>query len=178
MLTISIPKQELFLDDIQEFISIGPWELNFEHSLISISKWEMKFKKPFLKKEERSQEESLYYIRCMLLNDYKEDVCSFLSIDNIKEINNYVIDLQTATTFGKEEKNISREIVTSELVYYWMVALEIPFECEKWNFNRLMTLIRICNIKNAPPKKRPKKDIVEKNHNLNEERKRMLGTSG
>lgn len=134
-------------------ISPNGVDLSLEHSLISLSKWESKWKKPFLDSE-KSRDESVDYVRCMTLNK-EVDPLVYKSIDNdtLKKIFDYINDSMTATTFRKELNNKSggrAERITSELVYYWMVSYGIPFDCEKWHLNRLMTLIRICGIKNNP----------------------------
>lgn len=120
------------------------------------------------------------YIKCMTITqNVDSDVYNHLTAKNIEEINNYIYAPMTATTFS-EDKNgkVNREIITSELVYYWMVALQIPFECQKWHLNRLLTLIRICNVKNQPPKKMSKRDVMSRNAALNAARRKQLNTSG
>lgn len=179
MLILNIPETEWFNDSTQEFCTFGPWKLELEHSLLSVSKWEAKYKKSFLENKTPSVEESNYYIWCMLLSpELPEASIMFLTNEDRKAIYEYIGDSNTATTIHHEEKTTRKEVVTSELVYYWMVSLNIPFEAERWNFNRLMMLIRICNVKNGKPKKRPTKEIAAEYHALNERRKEMLGTTG
>lgn len=164
----------------QEFVDAETKDIRLEHSLISISKWESKWKKPFLQSD-KTNDEIYDYIRCMILdkNVSKELVdCLCSSTENVTEIKNYIEDTMTATTFNNETKSTSREIVTSELIYYWMVALNIPFECEKWPLNRLLTLIRICNIKSQPPKKYKATELMNRNAALNAARKKQLNTRG
>ena len=180
MLHINVPGREFFNEKSQEFITIPGASLALEHSLVSISKWESKWHKPFLDTTEKTQEEVLDYIKCMTLTqNVNPDIYSILTTDNMSDINNYINDSMTATTFS-ESKTTShkKEVVTSELVYYWMIALQIPFECQKWHINRLLTLIRVCNIKNQPPKKMSKNDILSRNKSLNAARKAKLHSRG
>lgn len=181
MLTIKIPDMEYFDEESQEFVSIKGRILELEHSLISISKWEAKWHKPFLSTDERTVEQTIDYIKCMTINSKGIDdtVYNGLSMENIKAINDYINDSMSATWFNDQNnKKPSREVVTSELIYYWMVAYQIPSEYEKWHLNRLMNLIRICNIKNQPDKKMSKSAIMRQNRALNEARKKKFNTSG
>ena len=153
--------------------------LRLEHSLVSLSKWESKWCKPFLSKDEKTVEETLDYIKCMTLDQNVDSNVYFcLTEENIKQINDYISAPMTATTFSNNKKGASREQITSELVYYWMIALNIPFECQKWHLNRLLTLIRVCEIKSQPPKKMSRSELASRNAALNEERKRKLNTTG
>ena len=180
MLKITVEGTELFDEETSTFSTVGGFDLELEHSLLSLSKWESKFKKPFLTDTPKTQEESMYYVEAMILNkDYPEDVALRLSKENITQINNYVESTESATTFGEMPERKGRgEIITSELIYYWMVAFNIPFECETWHLNRLFSLIRICNIKNSKPKKMSRSEIAARNRELNAQRRAQLGTSG
>lgn len=180
MLRIVVPEGEMFNEETQEFITIKEQQLQLEHSLVSLSKWESKWHKPFLGKEEKSFEETIDYIRCMTLNpNVDPNTYLFLSKENIRKINDYIGDSMTATTFNDvNNKGRSREIITSELIYYWMVSFNIPFECQKWHINRLITLIRICNIKNQSPKKMSKGEIMSRNAALNAARRKQLKSKG
>ena len=181
MLTITVPISPEGWDEAkQEFVESKTQILQLEHSLVSISKWESKWQRPFLAKKEMTEEETLDYIKCMTLNkNLDPDVYNHLTMENIKAITDYISNPMTATTFSKDEKNVNnREIVTSELIYYWMIASNIPLECQKWHLNRLITLIRVCSVKNAPPKKRSKRDIMSRNAALNASRRRQLNTKG
>ena len=153
--------------------------LCLEHSLVSISKWESKWEKPFLSSD-KTDEEFLDYIKCMTLTrNVPDDVYDRLTEKNIEDINRYVNAPMTATTFYKNSNTkAGREIVTSEIIYYWMISLNIPVEFEKWHINRLITLIRVCEIKNAPPKKMSKREIMSQNAALNAARKKRLNTKG
>lgn len=180
MLQIDVPERELFDEKTQQFITVHATTLTLEHSLVSLSKWESKWCKPFLGKGEKSNEETLDYIRCMTLTqNVNPNVYLALTNTNIEKIRNYIDSPMTATTF-REDKNApkSREIITSELIYYWMIALNIPVEFQKWHLNRLLTLIRVCNIKNQPPKKMSQRQIMANNTALNNARRKALHTKG
>lgn len=181
MLQITIRPFELFDEGKQEFISYKKAQvLQLEHSLISISKWEQKWHKAFLSKNDKTYEETIYYIQCMTLTQNVDPISYyFISDDDMNRINEYISDSMTATFFMEDKKPArSSGIVTSELIYYWMIALGIPFECQKWHLNRLLTLIKICQIKNAPPKKRSERDIMAQNAALNAARRKRLNTKG
>ena len=180
MLRITIPAVEQWDEAKQEFIYTKEQTLSLEHSLVSLSKWESKWCKAFLTKDEKTFEETLDYIKCMTLTQNVDpEVYNYLTNGNIKEINEYIEAPMTATYFSDEKTSkISREQVTAELIYYWMIAFNIPFECQKWHLNRLLTLIKVCNIKNQPPKKRSKKDIMSRNAALNAARRKRLNTKG
>lgn len=181
MLRITIPADEQWDEEKEEFVSFRKEQtLQLEHSLVSISKWERKWHKPFLGKQEKTYEETIDYVKCMTLTQNVDpDVYNHLSKDNIKEIDEYITNPMTATTFSEEKGGkASREIVTAELIYYWMITLNIPPEYQKWHLNSLLTLIRVCNIKNAPPKKRSRRDIMSQNAALNAARRKQLNTKG
>lgn len=179
MLTITIPSQELFNDETQEFVSIKGCTLQLEHSLVSLSKWESKWNKPFLSREKKSIAETLDYIRCMTITqNVNPEIYNFLTDKNIDDINNYIDAPMTATTFSDNGSKNNREIVTSELIYYWMISLNVPMECQKWHLNRLLTLIRVCNVKNTPPKKMSRKEIMSRNAALNAARRKKLNSKG
>jgi hypothetical protein len=179
MLKITIPSIELYDESRNEFIKTKELILQLEHSLVSLSKWESKWCKPFLSKEEKTFEESIDYIRCMTVTqniDY--DSYSGVNYEHIKQVSKYIDSPMTATVFSKDKKFLNREIITAEIIYYWMVALNIPFECQKWHLNRLLTLINVCNIKNNPPKKMSRKELMSRNTMLNAARKQSLKSKG
>jgi len=180
MLQITIPAVEQWDERKQEFVITKEQTLQLEHSLVSLSKWESKWCKPFLTKQEKTFEETLDYIKCMTITqNVNPEVYNYLTNKNIEEINNYIKAPMTATYFS-DDKNAktSREQNTAELIYYRMIALNIPFECQKWHLNRLLTLIKVCNIKNQPPKKRNRKEIMSRNTALNAARRKQLNTKG
>ena len=172
--------QEGWDEEKQEFVEPTYKVLQLEHSLVSISKWESKWCKAFLSKGEKSIEETLDYIKCMTITQGVDpDVYNHLTMENIRQVNEYIEAPMTATVFYERGKTGgSREVVTSELIYYWMIALNIPVEFQKWHLNRLLTLIRVCNIKNTPPKKMSRRDIMSRNTALNAARRKSLNTSG
>jgi hypothetical protein len=180
MLTITIPDQEWFNDVTQEFVEIKGRDLTLEHSLVSLSKWESLYHKPFLTREEKTRAETLNYIKCMTITQNVPDVI-FKAIDakTINLVMAYIENPMTATTFTEDEqkKKVNRDVITAEIIYYWMVALQIPMECQKWHLNRLLTLINVCNIKNQP-KKMSKADLMRRNKALNAQRRAQLNTRG
>ena len=155
--------------------------LELEHSLVSISAWESKWHKPFFSKN-KTDEETMDYIKCMTINENVDpDVYKHLTKENSEAIHKYLNDSMTATTFSKDQTGKGgKETITSELIYYWMLSLNIPVEFEHWHINRLMTLIMVCNIKNSPKKKRSAKDIMRHNAALNAARRQqfMNGSKG
>lgn len=180
MLRITIPAVEQWDEAKQEFIYTKEQTLSLEHSLVSLSKWESKWCKPFLSKQEKNFEETLDYVKCMTITQNVDpEVYNYLTNENIKAINEYIESPMTATYFSDEKTSkTSREQVTAELIYYWMIAFNIPFECQKWHLNRLLTLIKVCSIKNQPPKKRSRKEIMSRNAALNAARRKQLNTKG
>lgn len=179
MLQITIPENEFFNDSTGEFINIRKTTLRLEHSLLSLSKWEAKWHVPFLTEKEKTQEQCIDYIRCMTIAPNVDPMVYLgLTKENFDAVNNYIDDPATATTIKETRKSRSREIITSEIIYYWMVSLNIPFECEKWNLNRLIMLVRVCSIKNEEPKKPNRRDLYARNNMLNQQRRKMLNSTG
>lgn len=180
MLQITVPSTEMWDDSKEEFVYVEEQTLLFEHSLLSLSKWESKYCKPFLSKKEKTTAEVVDYIKFMTLTaNVDPSVYDRLTEENLREIDTYINARQTATTFyddkGSKGKN---EVVTAELIYYWMFSFNIPMECEEWHLDRLITLIRVFNVKNAPPKKQSKSDIMRRNAALNAERRAKLNSKG
>jgi hypothetical protein len=179
MLTLLVPVTSEFYDESTEmFVPPEYYKLELEHSLFSLSKWESFFEKPFLSTE-KTQEETLWYVGAMITSTNPPgEILQKLTNDNIVAINEYVGAKMTATWFRKEGESKPKEIITAEIIYYWMISLGIPFECDRWHLNKLMTLIKVCNQKNAPEKKMNRADIAKRNRELNAQRKAQLGTSG
>ena len=180
MLRITIPEIEQYNEETEEFIISKAQVLQLEHSLVSLSKWESKWCKPFLTKKEKTVEESIDYIRCMTLTQNVDpEVYTRITPDIVDRVAKYIEAPMTATTFSsKSNQPASHEVVTAELIYYWMIAYNIPFECQKWHLNKLMTLINVCSIKNEPPKKMGKKALMNRNTALNAARRQALNTKG
>lgn len=181
MLRITIPPIELFDDANQMFVHASKeCHLQLEHSLVSLSKWESKWQKPFLTTKDKTVEETYDYIRCMTVNEH---VCavdySLIPKSIMDQITAYIDAPMTATTFAKtDQKPTNKEVVTAEIIYHWMIVFNIPFECQKWHLNRLLTLINVCSIKNQPKKKMGRKEAMQKQRALNEARRAQYKTNG
>lgn len=182
MLQITIKGRELFDEETSTILNPKDTTISLEHSLVSISKWESHWHKPFISKEDKTQEELLDYVKCMTITQNVDPYIYYcLSAENYKEISNYMNNPMTATTFSDKNRpqgSHSSEGITSELVYYWMNAFGIPIECQKWHINRLFTLIRIHNIKQQTPKKMSKKETASKYAALNAARRQRFGSKG
>ncbi len=179
MLRIIIPLAEGFDESSSSFVTTSGQAVDLEHSLVSISKWESKWEKPFLNGE-KTREQTLDYIRMMILGEIPpEEIFSRLTDENITDINNYINAKMTATWFTEQtQPKPGRDIITAELIYYWMISLSIPFECQHWHLNRLLTLIKVCNIKNAPKKNMTRGEAAARQRELNEQRRRQTGSRG
>lgn len=180
MLKLIIPGEEYFNEETEEFETIGDFELELEHSLISLSKWESIHQKPFLSNSDKTSEEILDYVKAMILTPiYPEGLFERFTNIQFSQINKYIESKESATTFGDMPERKGRgEVITSELIYYWMVAFTIPFECETWHLNRLFALIRICNLKNSKPQKRSRSEVAARNRELNAQRRAQYNTRG
>ena len=178
MLKIKVKIDELFDEETQEFVD-QEVELVLEHSLVSLSKWESKFKVPFLGRKDKTDEQTLGYIEAMCLSPEPADILDHLSQENIDQINAYITDPQTATWFtDKENRRFNREIITAEVIYYLMASYNIPVKFEAWHLNRLLTLIRVFNEKNQPKKKISRAEQLQKQRELNRQRRDELGSTG
>lgn len=179
MLKITIPAIEQYDEETDTFLSSKETVLHLEHSLVSLSKWESKWCKPFLNKDEKTIAETIDYIRCMTITQ-NVDPNAYLAITNgnIKDVRNYIEAPMTATIISQSNSSKNKEIITAELIYYWMIALNIPSEYQKWHLNRLLMLINVCNIKNSPPKKMSKNEMIHRNRSLNAARKKSLNSQG
>lgn len=179
MLQITIPAMnDLWDERNQQFLSIKETTIQLEHSLLSISKWESKWNKSFINTKDKTEDELIDYIKCMTITkNVDPNIYVCLTAENIQEIVNYINAPMTATTIRDTGKG-NHEIVTSELIYYWMISLNIPVKFEKWHLNRLITLIRVCSIKNQPAKKMSRGEIMQRNAALNAARKKRWNTKG
>ena len=184
MLEIKIDDIEYWDDSDEDeskhhFAFIPGVVIQLEHSLVSISKWEMKWKIPYNNGEQKTVEQTWDYFKCMTLNEVDDQYYKLLSPEQINEINNYINDPMTATWFSdREKKNGKKEIITNEVIYGWLVLLQIPFEVQYWHINRLLTLVQVVNEKNSPPKKRSRADMLKRQYELNEERLAKYNTTG
>lgn len=180
MLPLYIPERELWDEAKQEIIYTKSAAIHLEHSLISISNWEMKWHVPYFD-EMKTDEQALDYIKCMTIEKNIDDsVYLGLTMDNIKAINEYMLDPMTATTIFeiKDKQKPKQKKITSELIYYWMIQFGIPFTCEKWHINRLIMLIRVCSEENKPKKKRSAQEIAAEQRALNAARRAKYNTKG
>lgn len=181
MLEVTIPAQELYDEKKNEFFTVKEQTLRLEHSLVSLSKWESKWHKPFITKEDKTVEETIDYIRCMTITQNVDpNVYRVIPGDIIQKIYAYIEDPMTATTINDRKKPGGRaEVMTSELIYYWMTALQIPFECQKWHLNRLLMLIKVCNVKNSGSEnKMSRNEILKNNAAINAARRQKLRSKG
>lgn len=182
MLYVTIPSNEMWDENKQEFVYTKEQRLQLEHSLVSISKWESKWHKPFLATSEKgfTPEETIDYIRCMTLTqNISPDVYYGVTSEIMDKVLDYINNPMTATTFSDNKQGRpNREIVTAELIYHWMIALQIPAEYRKWHLNRLLTLIRVCEIKNNPPKPMGRQELLSRNRALNAARRKSMNTKG
>lgn len=183
MIQITIPPVELYNDETSEFITLSskPTKIQLEHSLISLKKWESKWHKPFLAKGDKTAEETFDYIRCMTLTpNINPELYRYIPAAEMRRVAEYINDPMTATWFREQKSGRpgKQEVITAEVLYYYMITMQIPFECQKWHLNQLLTLIRVIGIKNSPKKKRSASDILTENARLNAMRKAQLGTKG
>lgn len=179
-LSISIPEKEFYDPVSSRFVTVKATKLELEHSLLSISKWEAKWHKPYLTKEQKTNAESVDYVKCMCTNKHIDPMVFYaLTKENWKEIADYISDPQTGTTFKNRNKRPSREILTNEVIYFWMTYYNIPFDpCAKWHLNHLMTLIEVCALKNQDPKKMNKRDMLSQRAAENARRRAKYHTKG
>lgn len=179
MLTIRLPAAEYFNEDTGRFETVEAAEVDLEHSLVSLSKWESKHEKPFLDGKDRTNEEFFDYIYCMISSGKApEHFKDRLTKEHMRMISAHIEAKMTATWFNEQNTKPSREIITSELIYYWMFSLNVPKECETWHLNRLVTLLKVCHLKSQPSKKMGKAELAARNRELNAKRRAKFGTSG
>jgi hypothetical protein len=183
VLTLSVPIDpvESYNEATEEFVIVATkyFTLELEHSLVSLSKWESFFHKPFLGPADKSTEEIIWYVQAMSLTpNVPLEIFQNFSQTNVDQINAYIEDTMTATFFSESKSTPSLQIVTAELIYYWMIAHNIPFECQYWHLNRLLTLVKVCNRMNEPQKKMSQAELIARNRELNAQRRKEFGTKG
>jgi hypothetical protein len=180
MLLLSIAVTEGFDEISSEFVDVETVDVELEHSLVSLSKWECKYEKPFLGEETKAEAELLDYIKMMIIGPVPpDDVFQKLSQGNIETIERYINAKMTATWFSNDQNpSVNREVVTAEIIYYWMISHGVPFECQHWHLNRLLTLIKVCNLKNQPKKNMSRAEAASMQSDLNQRRRAELGTRG
>lgn len=181
MLELRIASVELYDEKLEEFFTVPGQTLKLEHSLVSLAKWESKWEKPFLSKNNMTLAEVTDYIRCMTITQNVDPfIFSYVARYHLDEVYKYMELPMTATTFSKNKEpwKGSSEVVTAEIIYYWMTVYNIPIDCQRWHLNRLLTFINVCNIKNQPKKKMPLKELHKRNYELNNKRLAELNTTG
>lgn len=188
MLEMDIPERELFNEKTMEFIKIKKTKLQLEHSLVSLKKWESKWHKPFLNltmayQDGKTEEEILDYIRCMSINKVDSNVFLALNEKEINTIVEYIKNPMTATWFNEKKRMpgsgyVSSKAITNEIIYYWMIALNVPMECQKWHLNQLLTLIKVVNLENQPKKKMGQREAAQMRAAQNAARRKKYNTKG
>lgn len=184
MLKITIQTSpECWDDEKEEFVEPKSTTIQLEHSLVSLSKWEAKWNKPFLSKDIRTTEETLDYIRCMTITQNVDpSIYRMLTDEQIKEVNEYIEAPMTATWFSEREKRKggkgAQKQVTNELIYSWMFSFNVPMECQKWHLNRLLTLLKVCELENKQPEQMGRKNVLKQNASVNAMRRKRLNTRG
>lgn len=183
MLQITVPGVEMWDERTERFVSSKEQTLQLEHSLISLSKWESKRCKPFYSDKGKTAEETLDYIKCMTITpNVSDEVYYCLTPENHKDIQDYIEAPMTATIVNTPSKGKGKKrIITSELIYHWMIELSIPFECQKWHLNRLLMLIQVREAENQPKTKKTRKnqmDYLSKMDAINNARRQKLGSKG
>lgn len=184
MLTIVVPGVDSFDQDESKFTTVGDFELQLEHSLVSLSKWEQEWEEPYLSNKPKTSEQTISYIKKMTLTpDVPDEIYTRFSNENYDSIRNYIQAKMTATWFNDQGQKPSREIITAEIIYYWMFSLQIPLECENWHLNRLLTLIRVFDAKNAKhnPNQQQRKSpsqMAAERRALNDQRRRQYNSRG
>lgn len=185
MLEIIVPKTEELWDPVHEiFLSTKETKLTLEHSLVSLKKWESKWKVPFLNNKQMTEDQLRDYVKCMTITQNVDPLVYYaLTQENLTTIVKYMEDPMTATVINdrnmpKGKGGTGQKVITAEMIYYWMTALNIPFECQKWHLNQLMTLIKVASIEQQPPKQMSKRDIMAQNKSLNAARRARMNSKG
>ena len=181
MLRLLIPKRE-YWDPIREkFITIPEVKVELEHSLNALSKWESKWHIPFHSDKPKTNEQNIDYVRCMCLDaNVDPNVFNYLTEQNVNDISDYIQDSSTATWFSETKKTGRKDVITAEIIYYWMTVYNIPSEYEYWHLNKLLTLLRVCAEKNNTDAngKKMNKMTASQRQKLNAARKKKYHTRG
>lgn len=185
MLHLRIPDQELWDPISEHFITVKGGEIDLEHSLEAVSKWESKWHIPFHDQtKEKTYEQNVDYVRCMTLTpNVNPDVYNYLTEQNVKDIMDYISDSATATWINESgnSRKGRREIVTAEIIYYWMTIYNIPESYQKWHLNKLMMLLRVASEKSKEAygnNKKGKIDQSSQRRALVAARRKKYGTRG
>lgn len=182
MLTVHIPDVELFNNATGEFSYAKGGTLTLEHSLVAVHEWESKWKKPYLSQKKKTREESVDYIRCMIVEGHVDDeALRAIPNDVMTTVDNYIHDPMTATIIhseGQSSNSSNGTFTTAEIIYWQMTVLNIPIVFETRHLNKLLTLIKICSIKNGKPKMLSKQERYERNRKINEQNKKRYNTKG
>ena len=180
MLTIVVPERELYMSESNTFITVREHKLKLEHSLMSIYKWESKWHKSFINTTDKSVDETVHYVKCMTITQNVDPlVYKCLTTENFRLINDYINDPMTATTFSDDQKQKkNRKIITAEVIYARMLMAGIPLECEKWHLNKLLTLLRVCESYQSPPKKMNRNEMISQRKALNAARRKKYNSKG
>lgn len=183
ILHITIPGKENWDSVKEEFIYEEDAELYLQHSLVTVAEWEARWKISFLDTDNKTPEQITDYIKIMTINQNEVDdsVYKRLTKENLDEINRYLKDEMSATTItdhGTPESNGRNEIITAEIVYYWMFSHNVPVEFENWHFNRLITLLKTCNIKSNPDNKMTKQETAKMYAEMNKARRQKYNSKG
>jgi len=180
MLAITVPELESYDEASSRLIKSESYTFQLEHSLASLSKWESEFERPFLTDGPKTPEETIAYVKCMTLTDgVPESIYTRLSSENYVQINNHINAKMTATWFNdRPQPGRGREVITSEVIYYWLTSYNIPFECDQWHLNRLLALVKVANAKNAPKKKMGRRDMLAQRDQINAARKAQAQSKG
>lgn len=180
ILKIRIPSIEIYDEIKEEFAFTKAYNLSLQHSLVSLSKWESRWNKPFLDGDKKTIEETLDYIKCMTITqNIPVTAYDYLPAEALHQIQAHIKAPMTATTIAKQPGSpTNKEVFTAEIIYYWMIGLNIPMECQTWHLNRLLTLIQVCNIKNNPSKKMGRQETLTRQRSLNAQRRAKMATKG